>query len=144
MKEFGEIASVQGEYATILVKRSGACSKCGACELGSNNSNMFLKAKNVLNGKPGDIVELELPASQFLEASVIVYLFPLLGLILGVGYFVGTNFGINAQLSAAVSGILFTAIVFIIIRIMEPHFKKSKKFSPVIVNIIKSDEKGEY
>lgn len=138
MKEIGEIIELKETYAVIRIKRSSSCDRCGVCKFGSSGDEMLLTIPNQLHGKPGDWVELDLDSVHVLRASFITYSIPLVSLILGVafGYFIGARSNANAELLGAVCGILFTALTFLGIRIMEPHFKKSGVYSPRMVNII--------
>ncbi len=145
LKEYGVVLKLDNGKAIIGIKRSSACSQCGACELGAANSQMRLTLDNTLNAQPGDIVELELPASQFLKASVILYLIPLVGLILGVviGYYIGIYAKLHEELIGAIGGILFTIIAYMTIKKMEPKFRKNDNLNPKMIGIY-TGEKGEY
>ena len=145
MKEYGTVLKLENGNAVVSIKRNSACSSCGACELGSNHSQMELTLKNTVNAKPGDTVEIELPASQFLKASTILYLVPLIALILGIaiGYYIGIYANMNADIVGAVTGILFTRLSYLSIRRLEPKFKKNTDLNPKIIDIYKG-EKGEF
>lgn len=145
MNEYGEIIELKNNEAVIMVRRSSACGKCGACQMGPGSDEMLLTIPNILNGRVGDFVELELASSQLLKASAITYLIPLAALILGVilGYVFGPDYGFNPELAGSLIGLLFTALSFFIIRAMEPKFKKEHNFSPQMINIIKMEQKGE-
>jgi sigma-E factor negative regulatory protein RseC len=145
MNEYGEIIALKDDQAVVMIRRSSACEKCGACEMGSHSDEMLLTVSNHLNGEVGDAVELELPSSQLLKASAITYLIPLGALILGVavGYVVAPEFEWNPDLTGAVIGILLTAASFLCIRAMEPYFKKNHKFSPRVIKIVKGYRKGD-
>lgn len=146
MNELGEIVELKDKEAVIKVRRSSACGKCGACQMGSRSDEMFLTIPNTLNGRIGDYVELELASSQLLKASAITYLIPLAALILGVivGYMFGPDYGMNPELAGSLMGLLFTALSFFVIRAMDPKFKKEHNFSPQMVNIIKVEQKGDH
>jgi sigma-E factor negative regulatory protein RseC len=145
MNEFGEIVEVRNNEAVVMVRRSSACGKCGACQMSENQEQMLLTIPNPLKGEVGDYVELELASSQVLKASAITYLIPLGALILGVtaGYAFGPRFGLNQELAGSILGLLFTGFSFLGIRAMEPAFKKGHSFSPQMVNLIKVEKKGE-
>lgn len=145
MREYGTVLERDNDNVIIGIERSSACSRCGACELGSAHSQMKLSLKNTINAKPGDIVELQLPASQFLRASIILYIIPLLALILGVviGYGIGTYLKVNSEIIGAICGILLTLVAYLFIKKMEPKFKKDTKLNPKIIGIY-SGEKGEH
>lgn len=145
LKEYGVVLEIDNGNAVVGIKRNSACSKCGACELGAAHSQMQLTLENTLNAQPGDIVEIELPASQFLKASTILYLIPLIGLILGIvlGYYIGIYFKLDGEIIGAIGGILTTILSYVLIRRMEPRFKRDANLNPTITRIC-TGEKGEY
>ena len=145
LNEYGEIVSLQNGEAVVMVHRSSACEKCGACQMGAHADEMVLTIPNPLKGEVGDRVELELASGQVLKASVISYLFPLCALILGVaaGFLLAPRYGFNPELTGTLLGLLFTGISFLVIWRLEPVFKKGHRFSPKMVNIIKESRKGE-
>lgn len=144
MKEYGVVLSLENGNAVIGLKRNSACSSCGACELGSNHAQMEITLENTVDAKPGDTVEIQLPASQFLKASAILYLLPLVALILGIvlGYYAGVSLDLNADMIGAVTGILFTILSYVSIRRLEPRFRKNVDLSPTIISIYRG-VKGE-
>lgn len=145
VNEFGEIVEVKNSEAVVMVRRSSACGKCGACQMSENQEQMLLTIPNPLRGEVGDYVELELASGQVLKASAITYLIPLGALILGVaaGYVFGPRFGFNPELAGSILGLLFTGLSFFGISAMEPLFKKGHSFSPQMVNLIKMTKKGD-
>ncbi len=144
MNEQGEIVALQDRNAVIMVHRSDMCGKCGACEMGEQAGEMFLTIPNRLHGEVGDFVQLELASGQVLKASAIAYLFPLCALILGVaaGIFLGPRYGLNTELAASILGLVFAGISFLVIRGMEPQFKKLQHFSPQMVSVARGSKMG--
>ena len=144
MDERGEIVALQDRNAVIMVHRSDMCGKCGACEMGEQAGEMFLTIPNRLHGEVGDFVQLELASGQVLKASAIAYVFPLFALILGVmaGILLGPRYGLNAELTASILGLLFAGLSFLVIRGMEPHFKKLQHFSPQMVSVARGSKMG--
>jgi sigma-E factor negative regulatory protein RseC len=145
MNEYGEIVEVNNGEAVVMIRRSSACGKCGACHMSENQQQMLLTIPNPLSGEVGDYVELELASSQVLKASAITYLIPLGALILGVaaGFAFGPRLGFHPELAGSVLGLLFTGLSFFGIRALEPVFKKGHNFSPRMVNLIKMTKKGD-
>ena len=142
LKEIGKVISVEGRQAVVQIQRSSACDRCVACKFGYRSNEMLITIPYLLDAKPGDQVELSLDSTQFVKASAVMYLFPLLALVLGVliGYLTGDMLGIERQLWAAMTGIIFTVLSFILIRAMEPRLKKSEQFTPQMVSILNKNE----
>lgn len=138
MKEIGRILEINNGMAKILITRHTACGDCGACQVGRDNLNMILTAENIIQGEPGDTVEIELQTENFLYASFIMYGIPLLGLIIGLtGAYYGAktlNYDDNyAQVLGAVVGLSLLALSYLGIRLKESKIKTMNKFKPVIV-----------
>ena len=57
-----------------------------------------------------------------------------------IGYLTGDILGIERQLWGAVTGILFTGLSFVLIRVIEPLLKKSNQFTPKMVSIINTNK----
>lgn len=145
LNEYGEIVGEKNNDIVVKVKRNSACEHCGACSTSDCPDEMVLTVSNPLHGQVGDRVVLELDSKQVLKASAIAYLIPLFALILGIvlGYIFGSKHGFNPEMCASVLGLLFTALSFLAIRALEPQFQKGHQFSPKVVQIIKTDNKGE-
>lgn len=141
MTEVGEVVRTKGDMVVVRLKRSSACSRCGACGLGAGPDDMFLTLPNTLKAKPGDLVELSLESGQLLKASAITYVIPLIALIVGVimGYMLGGRIGIDRQLAGAILGLVFTAAAFGVIRTLDPLFRRSNHFVPRMVSILSNN-----
>ncbi|MFO7295518.1 MAG: SoxR reducing system RseC family protein [Caldicoprobacter sp.] len=138
MREVGEVIRVEGDRAIVRIQRSSACRHCGACGLGASSDEMLLTLPNSLNAKPGDMVELSIESVHLLKASAITYLIPLAALILGVivGYVLGGYLAVDRQLAGAVLGLAFTGLAFMLIRTLDPVFKRSNNFTPTMVAVL--------
>lgn len=139
MREKGKIIEINDNKAKVMIQRNTACGSCGACQIGQDNLNMILLAENCINGKVGDEVEIDLKTSNFLLATGIAYGIPLLSLMLGImgSYILLPYIGISPdaiQGIAAIMGIVFLAISFLLIRANENKISKLKQFKPEIVS----------
>ncbi len=145
MKERGQIVEVKDGLAVVKIKRSSYCNSCGACNMGAHPDEMILTVPNRLEGKPGDLVELDLESSSILKASAIMYLIPLAALLIGAGagYMIAYRINANTELFAALGGILLTILAFLGIHMMEPVFSRQRKYSPQMVSIIQQFSKGD-
>lgn len=141
MKQTGLVLEVVEDKARIRMQRHTACGDCGACQVSESQLKLTLEAENNVGAKAGDFVEVDMETLDFLSATVIVYLFPLIAMMVGIiGGFYGVmalGFSFNAaQGIAAVLGILAAAMTYLAIRYNENKFAKMKKYKPVISSII--------
>jgi len=144
MKETGKVIKVEGDQATILIKRGTACGSCGNCHVGREKLEMIMTTENSIGAQVGDEVEIELENINFLTATAIAYGFPLAALTVGIfaGYYGFLTLGLNedtAQVIGAVLGLLGLAISYAVIKFKEESIKKMNKFKPVIVGIKEKD-----
>lgn len=95
MKETGIAVAVQEGRVIVSVKRTDACRGCTRCSHArisfGRDDSLTVEAVPVGPVKPGDLVELEMPADDFLRAVSVVYIMPVLSL--GVGYGTGLLLG---------------------------------------------------
>ncbi|NTW70616.1 MAG: SoxR reducing system RseC family protein [Eubacteriaceae bacterium] len=141
MKEIGIVNKLEGNKATVVIKRHAACGDCGACQVGKEKMTMETVAFNKAGAVEGEEVEVELQFSNVMQASFIAYGIPL------VMFIVGSLFGfyfINGlmntpenPITAFICGILMTVLTFIGIRIFEKQGLFAGKYEPQITNIIK-------
>ena len=82
MIKFGQILEKNDKKGLVTVKfeRPEACGKCHACGTGANQGEVTLPSDRQV----GEWVRVELPEGRFLQATALVYVLPLCGLILGL------------------------------------------------------------
>ena len=135
MLETGTVVALDGEYAQIEFIRSPQCKHCGAC-MSAGEPIMHIRVQNTLGLHVGDVAGIKLPEKSFMEAAMLMYVLPLLALIAALL--------IASQLTSSdivmmVVGLGSALIVFLLLRLCEPIFKRSKRFSPRMVKIIKPE-----
>lgn len=137
MKEVGQVTAIDGGTARIRFKRSSACQKCGACMMSQSQQEMFLNVENTLQAAEGDWVKVDIESPMLIKASLITYIFPLVMLILGLvaGYFLNeaAHITANSEVVAAIGGLLFVAVSYGVIRLLEPRFRKTRGFTPRMI-----------
>ena len=115
MIEQGEVVELVGEKeAKVKVDRRSQCMGCphkGLCDpFGSNF--MVIRAKNYINAKIGDKVEVQFSTEKRTKAILVLYIIPLILFFLGVviGNFIDPFK--NKDLSSSILGIVFLLISF--------------------------------
>jgi sigma-E factor negative regulatory protein RseC len=144
MKQTGVVVALEGDKAKIKMQRHTACGDCGACQVSKSQLEVLLEAENHVGAKTGDFVEVNMETLDFLSATVIVYLYPLIAMMVGIfaGYYGILALGFEhrtAEGIGAVIGILGAASTYMIIRMNEKKIKGMKKYRPAISSIIKND-----
>ena len=136
MKEAGLVLEAWDGKAKVQFNRTSACAKCKACGMMAGQSQIVITARNALYAKEGDKVEVQFNTKNALQTSAIAYLFPLAMLILGVivGFLIPVP--MDAQPFAAIMGIAFTAVAFLILKIANPYFKRKFTNTYEITNIL--------
>ncbi|MEO1815580.1 MAG: SoxR reducing system RseC family protein [Acetobacterium sp.] len=144
MKEIGTIKALQGNNAEVEIKRNSACGDCGACHVSKDQSVMLTTAKNPINAKSGEIVEVEMQFANVFVAAFIMYGIPLIAFILGscvVYYLVGAlSLGWDQVLTSFITGISLTAITYLVIRNFDRKGRFNSKYQPVIIAVVENLE----
>lgn len=126
MKETGRVISIDGREASVLFKRTSMCAKCGACGMGSTQDNITVSMPNVLGAAVGDEVQVQFTSRNALASSALGYIFPLLMLLIGilVGYQLPPIGNLAPDILAAIGGLAFAALAFVILKLLDPFFRK--------------------
>ena len=136
MKEFGRVTGVSGGRITVAVKRTAAGDRCGRgrhAHIGfGENESLIVEAVPVGEVKPGDLVELEMHARDYLRLSFLMYLFPLLGAGagLGIGYLLGRTLG-TPGLWGGVFAVGFLAGSFLWLNLYDKAAAKTGRYLPI-------------
>ncbi|MCK5718560.1 MAG: SoxR reducing system RseC family protein [Thiomargarita sp.] len=92
LKEYGTVITVDKQFAMVRIKRTNACHQCtaekdcGTASLASilGQRNTEIKAIHYGNINVGDQVAIGIKENIFLKSALLMYLFPLLGLFIGI------------------------------------------------------------
>ncbi|MGI6193112.1 MAG: SoxR reducing system RseC family protein [Christensenellales bacterium] len=132
MFEKGVVVEVFDGKAKVEFARTAACKNCRAC-IKAGPEKMMVVVENTQNAEVGDVVAVAMNSSSFMEATLIMYGAPLIGLLAGVG--IPMVFG-APDLVSAIAGIVCAVGTYGIIRSLEPRFKNSKKFGHRMDHIV--------
>lgn len=132
----GTVTELNDGMATVVFKRSKACGDCHACvSFGTDQAQTELK--NTLGAKVGDRVSIELHSGSIFKASLILYGIPLAALLIGA--VIGNTI---SNLFTAIIGLGAAAVAFLIIRLLEPKFRRMGEFNPLMIEIVGHEETG--
>jgi sigma-E factor negative regulatory protein RseC len=143
MDQIGKVIGVDGDEAVIELERNRACEKCGICHLGETNK-LLLTANNEIGADIGQRVLVNMEDRSVLKAGMILYLMPLLALLSGFGLVYGfwDMLGIPGGPDWWAIGIGFVlfALAFVVIRKLEPVWKKNSDYTLSIVRVMEDYE----
>ena len=126
-----------GEFSKVKLLRHTACGNCGACQLGDDQKDIMLVARNSAKANVGDMVEVSMATGGVLSAAFIMYVIPLFGLFLGL--MLGQVLFAGNDGLIALMGVLLMAVAFFIIKLNDKKFLKNEKYTAQIQNILQSE-----
>ncbi|MCK4738977.1 MAG: SoxR reducing system RseC family protein [Deltaproteobacteria bacterium] len=141
IEEQGIVIEVKGKTAVIKAKRTDECEQCASksvCK--GENDDMFIEALNSENAKVGENVIFAVGAGTIIKAGVLVYLFPLIGFIIGI--MLGQVFGksiipaLNKDITSVIFGGIVMALTFLGVTYYSILAQKKDNYMPIIVKII--------
>ncbi|MDH8677128.1 SoxR reducing system RseC family protein [Fusibacter bizertensis] len=140
MDRAGIVVSQMGEYSRVKLVRHTACGNCGACQLGDDQKDIMLVAKNAVKAKDGDLVEVSMETGGVLSAAFIMYILPLVGLFIGL--LVGQTFFKGSDVMTALLGLVFMAAIYLVIKMNDKRFLRNEKYTAKILKILQSEHDG--
>ena len=131
IREKGEVIGKEGKLAFVKFVRSSACGNCTACGMAKDEKDIIIDVLDTRDVKVGEFVDIEIETKKAMISSAIAYIFPLIMLIIGIvlGYTLAAKGIIKAdkEIIGAVFGIGLTFVSYLIIRNLEPVFRKRLK-----------------
>lgn len=83
MREKGKIIDLKKDIAVVLMEEKEKCSSCGLCKK-IIERKPIIEAKNEINAKIGDNVEVEINEDTLFKISLFIYGIPIVGFITGI------------------------------------------------------------
>ncbi len=122
MKARAKVVKIFGEnIAEISVVRQSACGEnCHSCK-GCSGMEISAVAKNLINAKVGDFVDVESKTSRVFFTALLVYILPII--LFFVGYGMTEIISNNEVLKIVIGALFFTVSIMIAIL----YAKKTKK-----------------
>ena len=135
----GEVTERNGGTVTVVFDRPAACGTCGGC-----SGAACAKVELTADADIGDAVEVEMPDKNILFASAIAYLLPLAllltGLLGGTSLHASLAPQINANLFAAVSGLLLFGAGLAAVRAIDRLLARRRRWRPRVLRVYGSAE----
>jgi sigma-E factor negative regulatory protein RseC len=139
MIKYGQITKRDDAKGLVTVEfsRPEACAKCGACGSQSQKGEVVVPS----NCEIGQWVRVELPENRFLQATVLVYVLPLAGLILGMllGYWLSAGSDLWTVLAAAFG----VALSLFLLHRIDRRMSQKPEWTPKITGVFKDKPTNE-
>jgi len=142
----GQVAVVTDKragYVTVKIERHTACKKCGACDLGlQRDNNIFFELKNHVNAEIGDQVVISVAGRDILKASLLLYVVPLVGLVLGMilgGTLTPYISAVDENLLRFIVGICLMFIGLLIVGAYDKRIAPTDRYKPQIIRKLSRD-----
>ncbi len=131
MTQFGRVTAYEPDtrMATITFTRPEACEKCGACSGRKHQGELRVQA----DCREGQWVRVELPEGRFLQATLLAYVCPLVGLMagLGLGYWLGGG----ADGATLLGGAIGLALPLAGLALLDRRLRGDARWRPVISEV---------
>jgi len=137
MESKGIITHIKGNNITVKLYKEAACLHCNVCE----DKKKFSKDFDFITERKvdlGDIVTFSIEGSKIAKIAIIIYIFPIIGMILGY-FFSSSILGWNEERSVLTS-FVFLVISFIIIFLYDKIYRKKVQNSDIEIIAV---EKGD-
>ena len=133
MTEKGRVIEVTKNFAVVSVDKKAECAGCGLCLFKEGTNKTEFYASNNLNAKIGDEVIVERTESGKLLGAILAFLVPLMliGLSIAINYLF-----INKEIWVLILSVIFIAVWFILLAILDKKLKNIGAFRSEIVEII--------
>jgi len=131
MIKFGQVADRNDSKGLVTVRfeRPEACKSCGACGSGSQKGEVTLLSDCQI----GEWVRVELPEGRFLQATALVYVIPLAGLLLGL--FLGLKLGAGSDLWTVLGAVIGIVLSLLILYVIDKRVSQKPEWSPKITAV---------
>jgi positive regulator of sigma E activity len=144
--ETGIVTRAADGLATVHVFRGDSCGSCGSSCVCSTEQppprELDIVARNPINAKSGDEVQLAMEPETIFWLSLLTYIAPLLflfaGALAGPKLARALAITLDPDLAAACFGFALLALSLVVLRMVLKRFKPGGELSPVIVKVINS------
>ena len=122
----GIVVRHEHNHPMVCFDRLEMCSKCGQC--GANHKEALVRVLG--EAEVGSVVSVELPDNKILWLSIIMYFFPLAGLVAGL--MIGKQL-FQSDLMQLLCALVAMAVFFIVVKLADNHLQTIPKWQPHIV-----------
>ena len=139
--ESGVIQSLENGWAYVLTRRKGSCGGCSHrahCQIVPGMDRARVKAKNAAGARVGDRVEFKLSSKTRLKGLFVMYMFPVLGLLVGAfsADSLSELMGLNRNLGLFMFTILGFVLAILLARLISRRMETRQELTPVVSRIL--------
>lgn len=139
--EKGIVKSIEGGWAWVLIRRTHACSHCSQkdlCHMVEGTDRMVVKAKNPASARKGDEVELYLSTKSKLKGLFILYMFPVLGLLIGAfsANSLSGVLGFNKELGMVLFTLSGLILAFLLAKLLAARMETNRELTPIVSRVV--------
>ena len=140
-KEEGVVIKTDTTTAWIKTVKTGACESCSAkssCHTLGGGKEMEVEAINTAGARTGDRVIIGFETASLLKAGFLLYVFPILGLLLGafIGQTAAPLFELNPSAASIIIGFLFVFLALWFIKQKGNKLAKQSRYQPKVIRIL--------
>ncbi|EOD00650.1 SoxR reducing system RseC family protein [Caldisalinibacter kiritimatiensis] len=140
MEQVGFVSKVEGNKATVIVRRVTSCGdSCSTCSGSCSVPGLTVDIDNTIGAKKGDYVEVRTRTKTILKSAFLVYIIPLVlmvvGIALGIYVFKGLGFD-NYESIGLLTGLVALGISYVILRIVDNKIKRNNSIDFEMVRIL--------
>ncbi|MBN2033762.1 MAG: SoxR reducing system RseC family protein [Deltaproteobacteria bacterium] len=141
LRERGIVERISAQKAVLRIERTSACAACesrNSCHL-QNSREFFVEVDNELHVEPGDVVEVSMPSSSVIRASLAVYFLPVLGLILGAlaGGASAAALRLEATTASLAGGAIGLVLSIIVLKRLDRSVRARPDYFPRMTKVLK-------
>ena len=144
MPRVGLLIEALGEQATVRASRRGVCADCsgsGACSfenaLGKGEPET-VTVYNPIRARPGDYVEFDLTGHTELKVSLLVWVVPLVGLVLGAvaGSAAHVRLSMGPDVATLLGAIAGFIAAFAVVKWVDRRSGRDARLVPHILKVV--------
>ena len=137
------VVSVLDDQAIVEMEASKECEACGACRY-TSTGRMVTPVRNSLDARVGDTVKIDIEPEIVVTAALIVYMLPIALFFAGYAIFIwlGGLAGMTGETPGVVGGVLFLAVSFFAVRVVDQRAGVSRRYEPKMYDIIRQNSAG--
>jgi sigma-E factor negative regulatory protein RseC len=144
MPRTGYVLSVDSSQATISTKKRGVCDSCseaGNCGMDTElikEQPEIVVAENPLGARVGDFVDFDLPDGQELRVSLLIWIVPLIGMVIGVagGAVLADSLPVSQDLAAVLGAAVGLLAAFGVLRIVDRRAEGDERLTHRVTRVV--------